>query len=206
MYTMSTSSRSSSYHHGNLHTALVQAGLAMLAGQPDADISLRELARQVGVSANAAYRHFDNKEALLAAMAAEGFRMMAAALAHAASRHDHPVDMFLHSGRAYVGFACQHPALYRLMFSHFSVGSHTDEMKVAREQAYAVLRDGAALALKLQTGRDNVTIPAIHSWSLVHGLSLLILDGQLDMQLAETDDMVKAVLIQAAMFGHQLGI
>jgi len=51
MYTMSTSSRSSSYHHGNLHTALVQAGLAMLAGQPDADISLRELARQVGVPA-----------------------------------------------------------------------------------------------------------------------------------------------------------
>lgn len=203
MCTMSTSARPSSYHHGNLRAELVRAGLAQLATQSHADISLRELAREVGVSANAVYRHFANKEALLAAMAAEGFRQLAVAQQQAAGQHTHPVEMFLHSGRAYVAFARQHPALYRLMFGHFTVGSHSEEMKEARELAYAGLRDGVALALRLDAGTEAVTVPALHAWSLVHGLSQLILDGQLETQGTE-DAVVNAVLLQAALFGRQL--
>ena len=201
-----TAKTAGDYHHGNLREALVAAGLALLATQDSADISMRELARQVGVSPNATYRHFDSKEALLAAMASQGYRMLADAQKQAAMSCAHPVEMFMRSGCAYVDFARQHPALFRLMFSHFKVGSHSDEMKESGLLAYDGLRQGVAAALKLDPESDAVTIPAIHSWCLVHGLSMLILDGQLDEEMAGTSDIVQAVLIQAAAFGRQLAV
>ncbi|HLU92147.1 MAG TPA: helix-turn-helix domain-containing protein, partial [Pedomonas sp.] len=65
------------YHHGNLQEELIATALEMLEAQAEGNISLRELARRVGVSPNAAYRHFPDKEALLAALAAEGFQRLA---------------------------------------------------------------------------------------------------------------------------------
>lgn len=198
---MSTSSRqndaTSSYHHGNLREALVAAGLALLDASSHAEPSLRELARQVGVSANAAYRHFENKEALLAAMAAEGFRQLAAAQAQALMQRQNPAEGFLESGRAYVSFARQHPALFRLMFGRFSVANRNEEIEVAGQLAYAGLRHGVALVMGIAPDSAQALVAAMHAWSLVHGLSHLVLDGQFDTHTDDLDALIDSVLRQA---------
>ena len=198
---MSTSSRQndapSSYHHGNLREALVSAGLALLDEGGSAEPSLRELARQVGVSANAAYRHFENKEALLAAMAAEGFRRLAAVQAEAVMQRQNPKEGFLESGRAYVTFARQHPALFRLMFGRFSVASRNEEIEAAGQLAYMGLRYGVAAVMGVAPDSPAVQVAAMHAWSLVHGLSHLVLDGQCDAHTDNLDVLIDSVLRQA---------
>ncbi|HEX6591769.1 MAG TPA: TetR/AcrR family transcriptional regulator [Moraxellaceae bacterium] len=186
-----------SYHHGNLRQALVEKGLELLeAGQ--ADISLRELTRQVGVSANAAYRHFASKEDLLAAMAAEGFRRLATVQAMAMQERGTAAEGFLEAGRNYVAFARRHPALFRLMFGRFAASNRSEEMLQSAELAYGGLRYGVAAALGLPVEDAKVLPAAMHAWSLVHGLSQLIIDGQMDAHTTDVDALVDAVLLQAA--------
>src|SRR5580698_9203996 len=92
----------SAYHHGNLRAALVQAGLTLLEKDEHGNLSLREIARQTGVSANAAYRHFADKEALFVALAAEGFRRLQATHLEAAQAASGPRQAMLAAGRAYI--------------------------------------------------------------------------------------------------------
>lgn len=214
MYTMSTSSPATiaaiakspeRYHHGNLREALVAAGLALLA-EGVAEPGLRELARRVGVSANATYRHFADKEALLTALAAEGFRQLAAAQWQAALTAAEPVGRFFATGRAYVHFARQHPALFRLMFGRFALANRSEELEAASGLAYEGLRQGVAAALRLPADSEAVTVAAMHAWSLVHGLSHLILDGQFAALGQDEDAMIDRVLIQAGQFGRQLAL
>jgi AcrR family transcriptional regulator len=207
MFTMSTSEKAKpagGYHHGNLREALVAEGLTLLDESGSADLSLRELARQVGVSANAVYRHFENKEALLVAMAAEGFRRLAAVQLQAVLQREHPAEGFLESGRAYVNFARQHPALFRLMFGRFSAANRSEEMESAGQLAYEGLRHGVAATLHLQPDSPQVVTAAMHAWSIVHGLSHLILDGQFDAITDDIDGMIDTVLRQTADFARPL--
>ena len=181
---MSTSSMSpaddSSYHHGHLREALLREGLLLLEEGGEAGFSLRELARRVGVSANAAYRHFARKEALLEALAADGFHRFAAAQAMAAVSGADPREGFLAAGHAYVDFARAQPALFRLMFGRFSAAREDGDMTQAGELAFQGLRHGVAAALGKKVTDPVVDVAALHAWSLVHGLSLLALDGQLE--------------------------
>jgi len=106
------------YRHGNLKNALRVAARAILDEAGQDNVGLREAARRVGVSPTAAYRHFNNKEALVASVAAEGFRELAAAM-EAATEESNP----LHGvGLAYVDFALQKRGLFRLMFGPILVG------------------------------------------------------------------------------------
>lgn len=187
-----------SYHHGNLRETLVATGLELLESGQSAEFSLRELARQVGVSANASYRHFSSKEELLSAMAAEGFRRLATAQATAMQTRASAVDSFLEGGRAYVSFARQHPALFRLMFGRFSVVNRNEEMQAAGQLAFQGLRYGVAAVLESDVDAAAVATASIHAWSLVHGLSQLILDGQFNQHATDIDALVDAVLRQAA--------
>ncbi|MDQ8037044.1 MAG: TetR/AcrR family transcriptional regulator [Pedobacter sp.] len=188
-----------SYHHGNLREALLSKGLELLeAGQ--SDFSLRELTRQVGVSANAAYRHFASKEALLSAMAAEGFRQLAAAQAMAVQGGANPALGFMAAGRAYVDYARQHPALFRLMFGRFAASNPDAEMQAAAQLAYQGLRFGVAAVLKRPVESAEVLAAAMHAWSLVHGLSQLIIDGQMEAHTTDVDGLIDAVLLQAVAF------
>lgn len=183
MFTLSTLPMSASddlrYHHGHLREALVAEGLRLLEEAGEAGFSLRELARRVGVSANAAYRHFASREALLEALAADGFRRFGAAQLQAAAAAGHPLCGFLAAGHAYIAFARAQPALFRLMFGRFSAGRGEGEMAQAGELAYQGLRHAVAAALALAVDDPVVEVAALHAWSLVHGLSLLVLDGQL---------------------------
>lgn len=182
------------YHHGNLGVALVEAGMDLLEQGDSAGFSLREAARRVGVTVNACYRHYANKDALMAAISAEGFRRFAAALRQGAEKGDTPRQRLLGSGLAYVAFARQHPALFRLMFGAFSATQRGDELVAASQQAYAVLKTGIATALGKDIDSPDVTTGALRAWSMAHGLSFLVLDGQLNAQAQTVEQIVHQVL------------
>ncbi len=174
--------RKGAYHHGNLRAALIEAGLAALAsGQEgsEVDLSLRLLAKQVGVTANAAYRHFADKDDLLNALAAEGFRRFAQAQRDAVAGPSEPAMKLQAAGLAYITFATSHPPLFRLMFSRVGcLGEHA-ELMMASQEAMAVLLESAAAQVKGQPGDEHAVVMAAACWALVHGLSDLALGGQL---------------------------
>ena len=178
---MSTSNRSS-YHHGALRPALIAAARGLLdEGGPDA-VGLREAARRVGVSATATYRHFKDKDALLAALATEGFREFGAALA-AAESDPNPLSTM---GAAYIDFALAKPGMFRLMFSPMlSARRDDEELQAAARAAFATLARGVGARGDAPAG-PQIPAAAIGAWSLVHGLSHLILDGVLPKSEAET--------------------
>lgn len=203
---MSTSIRSAddgSYHHGNLREALVAEGLRLLEEAPGEGFSLRELARRVGVSANATYRHFASKDALLQALAAEGFRRFALAQARAARGTPDPREGFLAAGQAYVAFASAHPALFRLMFGRFSASQRGEELAAAGQLAFDGLCHGVAAALGQPVASPAVEVAALQAWSLVHGLSHLLLDGQLQRYGDRSGALLEAVLRHAAGLRHE---
>lgn len=185
---------SGSYHHGNLQLALVEQGLLLLENSSQSEFSLRELARQVGVSANAAYRHFANKESLLAALAAEGFRRLQSAQLQAAMTTADLKEGFRKAGRAYVRFAQTHPALFRLMFGGLLSSHPSEELSKAAEAAYGALQSTVAQLLGLDESDHRVTVSAMSAWSVVHGLSHLVLDGQLSHQEGDPDVLIDEVL------------
>mgnify|MGYP006168392301 FL=1 len=186
------------YHHGDLRNALIDAGLTALETQDAADLSLRALARSVGVSANAAYRHFADKDALLSALAAEGFRRFARDQA-ATGTHALNADQALASGLRYVQFAQRHPGLFRLMFGQFLHARNDSALQEAAMQSFAQLL--AQSRPPRPDGRapsgppDEATLlRALAKWSLVHGLSHLLLEGQLDILGQPTPERLTAIL------------
>ncbi len=199
------SSNLRTYHHGNLRETLLLKGLELLESSSHADMSLRELAREVGVSANAAYRHFANKDALMLAMAAEGFTRFSQGQAVAMQSDATALQRFTLAGRAYVDFAYRNPALYRLMFGRFSASHHSDDMSSPGNMAFQGLINMIAAVLQREPQSPQVKSAAIHAWSLVHGLSTLILDGQLDRHTDHLDRFVDEVFAQNMLFwGGQL--
>jgi AcrR family transcriptional regulator len=169
---VSTSRSRSSYHHGNLREALIEAATALLHEGGAEALSLRAAARRAGVSAMAPYRHFANKEALLAAVAAHGFTLLAARLAEADAAPD-PANALVAQGVAYVRFACEDPSRFRLMFGAAQPQGYPD-LRAAAGAAYAMLARRVA-GLAEEGRRDDLTLAC---WSLVHGLASLLVDGQ----------------------------
>ena|ERR1700704_6204159 len=166
----------STYHHRDLRTALLRAAGKRLEKQGITALSVREAARRVGVSHNAPYRHFADREALLAALAAQGFEMLGQAMRGQTGRG---------MGEAYVRFALRYPQRFRLMFGG----------QVALEK-YPRLRAAASSAFdQLQTAFSayggDVPSAAAAAWSLVHGLCHLILDGHFAQR---DEEFVKRVL------------
>ena len=168
------------YHHGDLRQALIDAALAIIVEDRDAaNVSLREVARRVGVSQAAPYRHFADKDALLAAVAEEGFQRLLKALD--AGSDPEPLARLQSSGVAYVKFAIAYPAHYRVMFSTFRIEQGNDSsLNAAAGEAFAVMVDaisaGQAMGV-IQPGHPRQL--AWITWSLVHGLALLLIDRQL---------------------------
>ncbi len=175
---MSTSTKS--YHHGDLHTALLGAAMASLeAGEP---FSMRAVARRAGVSPTAPYRHFADREALDSAVAVEGFMDLRAALGSALAEvpeSSPPVDVIGTLGVAYVAFALRRPALFRLMF-----GRECDEANSERVRAAQRLHDLLDDTIQRLFPAAGVSDLSMALWSLAHGLAFLHLDGKLRPQPA----------------------
>ena len=167
---MSTSAEA--YHHGSLRDALLEEGLAALEGPEGAEPSLRELARRVGVSPTAVYRHFPDKQALTGALAGAGTRRLAAAQSEAAMAAPDLASGFAESGRAYVRFALRHPALFRLMFTQGQPGETSGEPDPARELL-------ETMTAKLSASPEQAERLALQAWSIAHGIAMLMLDGRI---------------------------
>ena len=174
------------YHHGDLRNALISAAVRRIEQAGEAAFSLREAARDVGVSANAAYRHFDDKSALLTAAAAGGHvqlaRRMLKAMDHAArggSDESPAIARFKAVGRAYVEFALAHPELFRLMFSGSGVACLTGGAAgLATPTPWELLgRSLDALVTDGVLSADRREGAELKAWSLVHGFASLALAG-----------------------------
>ncbi len=185
-------SSETAYHHGDLHQSLIDAALELITeNQETKTLSLREVARRVGVSHTAPYRHFADKEALLAAVAEEGFRILTLCLQSSLKNTSHdPLQALQAIGVAYVKFAIAHPAHYRVMFGALRADSQSyPSLSAAGQEAFTVMTN------TIQTGQDAGKINsgepqhlAWVTWSLVHGLAMLLLEGQLP--IADEGDVI----------------
>jgi AcrR family transcriptional regulator len=162
------------YHHGDLRAALLDAALEVLEQDGATALSLRAVARRAGVSPAAPYRHYADREALVSAVAAVGYRDLAERLAAAHPAPSTP-EQLADVAVAYVSFAVERPALFRIMFSE-PCDRDNDERVAATAAVTLYLREIVARAFP---GSDPEALaPAI--WALVHGLAFLYLDGKLD--------------------------
>lgn len=164
------------YHHGDLRRALVEEGLRALAAGSEDDLSLRAIARTVGVSATAVYRHFPDKTALIGALCVEGDRLLAEASRQAQEEAGGGRAGFEATGRAYVHFALDHPALFRLMMRRYR-GLPGEQSSDGESAGLRLLVDNIAALGPPGLSSERRHVLALQSWSLVHGLAMLILDG-----------------------------
>jgi AcrR family transcriptional regulator len=162
------------YHHGDLRAALVGAAMDLLEEGGEAELSLRAVARRAGVSAAAPYRHYDDREALVSAVAAVGYRELAERLAAAHPSPSTP-DELASAAVAYVQFALERPALFRIMFGQ-PCDRDSDE-RVAATAAVSLYVRGIVERTFPQADSEAL---ATAVWALVHGLAFLHLDGKLD--------------------------
>jgi len=186
MITVSTSQKRS-YHHGDLRAAAITAGLELLRSRTADDLGLREVARMVGTSATALYRHFPDKGALLVALAQEGLRLLALAQRSASEAAGGGAAGFGATGAAYVRFALDNPALFRLIFANLTPRDLKASGPCETDDAMAMLQANAAA---LAPPGTDPRIFALQSWSIVHGLAMLILDRQLHLDDATIDAVI----------------
>jgi AcrR family transcriptional regulator len=169
------------YHHGDLRRALVDEALRTIQTHGVDQLTLRGAGAKLGVSRTALYRHFSDKQALLAAVGREGFRMLRLALSDAWDRNGKGRKGFEAMGVAYVNFAVAHPSHYRVMFGRFIESCSKDPDFVGEATAaFQVLVD--SLVEQQKTGvirRDDPILLARFIWSVVHGIAMLAIDGQL---------------------------
>ncbi|QJB70093.1 TetR/AcrR family transcriptional regulator [Parasphingorhabdus halotolerans] len=168
------------YHHGDLRSAALSLGMEQIENLDHPDIGLRALARDLGVSATALYRHFPNKDALLDALAMEALNRLGANQAKAAMAAGGGREGFVEVGITYVEWAVKNPAQMRLIYSRVGEVDLTIEDASQMGEAFRQLRTGIAAMMPKSMNVEERAVAALHTWSLVHGLAMLILDGQVE--------------------------
>ncbi len=170
------------YHHGDLRQALVAAALRALERQGVEELSLRALGRELGVSPRAPYRHFQTKEALLAAVAVEGLRRFEAFVTpRVVAAGPDPIAKLCAVAEAYVLFAVEHPAAFRVMYAPYAtVAEDAPELVRARAEGH---RANLELIVAAQEGGllrpGDPMHHALAFWTSTHGLAVLLVEGQL---------------------------
>ncbi len=163
--------RNGAYHHGDLRNALRSSARAILEEEGLEALSLRAVARRVGVSHAAPYRHFPNHEALLAELATEGFIELREDLVNAASALGARADRIASIGAAYMRFVARRPALARLMFGpQMSKRNAFEELKAAADGV------GEAIGAAVGDAAQGLAV-----WGAVHGLAMLVLEDVVDL-------------------------
>ncbi len=164
------------YHHGNLRETLIRAALDLIAQKGPAGFTFADAARWAGVSPAAPYRHFRDRDDLLANVALRGFEQFEAALALAwADGRPDPFTALHRLGKAYLAFAHAEPAYYSAMFEAGIPPDSSPELRAAGDRAFAVLRSAAEqLCAQIPAKeRPPVLMLALHIWSLAHGVASL---------------------------------
>jgi AcrR family transcriptional regulator len=211
---------SESYHHGDLRRALLEAARAILQESGASSLSLRGIARRAGVSHMAPYHHFDGRAELVAAVAADGFDLLAAAMRDAMERAagEDALERLRACGVAYVVFAVRNPELFRLMFGReLADSSAHPELRQAARAAYGTFAaalpapPGGAAGLGDESGKpgaeEAIPLPpiALAAWSLVHGLATLVAEGQVGSgaaDAAEAERLTREAMSALRLFGR----
>lgn len=195
-----------SYHHGNLKEALVEAARKLIREKGPAGFTFADAARFAGVSPAAPYRHFRDREALLAEVAREGFGRFEAMLATGwANGKPDVVTAFHNIGRAYLAFARAEPAYYAAMFESGLPPDLNPELRAASDRAFAVLRNAAdVLVARLPvSGRPPALMMSLHVWGLSHGIASLFGRGDAGRR---TLPMTAEELLESAMLIYLQGL
>ena len=165
------------YHHGNLKEALLQAALGLIAEKGPAGFTFADAARTAGVSAAAPYRHFRDRDDLLANIAQRGFEQFEQTLAQAwDDGRPNTVTAFERLGKAYLAFARNEPAFYSAMFESGIPADSSPELMAAGERAFGVIRAAAERLAALTppgVSRPPALMMALHIWSMSHGIASL---------------------------------
>jgi AcrR family transcriptional regulator len=164
------------YHHGNLREALIRAALELIARKGTAGFTFAEAARFAGVSPAAPYRHFRDRDELMASVALRGFEQFEAALGRAwdGGRPDGFIALD-RLGKAYLEFARAHPAFYSAMFEAGVPVGGNPSLREASERVFAVLRGAVdeICATMSKAGRPPALMVALHIWAMAHGVASL---------------------------------
>jgi AcrR family transcriptional regulator len=189
------------YHHGDLRHALIDAALALVTEEQDWTFSLRKVARRAKVSHNAPYNHFPEKQDLLIAVAAVGFEKLQQRMAASVAGMDAAERALIACGKAYIECGLENPALYRLMFGPALAKSgdgRPAEARRAGDGAKAVLEGvilrgarSGAFAISPDDPVDQAKV-VFFAWSVVHGLTTLLLDDFSETDL-KVDDLAKQI-------------
>ena len=179
------------YHHGNLREALIHEAIELIEETQSVEFSVRELSRRIGVSANAAYKHFNHKDDLLTVIAGEGFQRLLLAQANAVSEFAgvNNKRAFVAGGRAYILFAIENTTLFKLMFSRFAVSQCDPYLKKISELTYQGMKVGTELLLN-DMNTSDILLATTKVWSVIHGLSYLIIDGHIDLSNQNLEELM----------------
>ena len=194
------------YHHGNLREALIQAARELIKEKGPGGFTFADAARSAGVSPAAPYRHFRDREALLADVAREGFQRFEAMLATGwnGGKPD-LMTAFNNVGKAYLAFARAEPAYYAAMFESGLPPDLSPDLRAASERAFGMLRTAAdgVVALLPQGKRPPALMMSLHIWSMAHGIASLFGRGDAGRR---TLPMTAEELLESAMLIYLQGL
>ena len=185
------------YHHGDLRQAVISAAIEVISDAGPAAVSLRNLARQIGVSHAAPAHHFGDKEGLFTAVAAEGYTLLADALGRV-----EPATDLVELSVAYVRFAVDHEAYFEVMFRPDLFHNDDPQLIKARNRSRSALFRGVASLPPERRGGDTI-LTNVSAWAFVHGFATLWLQGALPKEMGATVD--DAVRISASFLFGRVG-
>ena len=180
------------YHHGNLKEALISAGLEILADRGLGGLSLRNVAKQVGVSHTAPYNHFTDKQALLAAISTAGHEQLYEILLNTFEKSkDSSPNIIFEVAWAYLQFALKNPAKFKLMFSGAleEEKNHPDFLEISLKNISLLEKIIVFCQNKGQLAEGKVKVIAVRLWSLVHGFTNLMLEDQFPKEYLDGKDL-----------------
>lgn len=169
------------YHHGDLKNALIKAGIEILSKEGIEALSLRKVAKKAGVSHTAPYAHFADKQALIAAVAAEGYKKLYEQLISAQDAHDEPLARLMATAHAYLQFALDEPDHFRITFSGVVEveKNYPDYVEQSKRCFALVVAVVEACQAKGFFEKGDTHLVAVSTWSCIHGFVQLLLANQL---------------------------
>jgi len=204
-----TTQAASPYHHGALRDALLEAAKRVLERDGLPGLTLRAVAREAGVSHAAPTHHFGDLTGLLSELAAIGFRQFGAAMAFAGASGAMLPEKGMASARAYVAYAQAHPGMYGLMFRNERLDYSRPSLHEASEASFAGLARGVGASRQEQISKESLSLgqaaAIARAWSLVHGFTMLLLEGRLSKILDRSPEGTSAEMLLDAMLSSTVG-